>query len=101
MNKRGKAWHLIVLAVLIVAFSLTAIFGVSSTYGDTRTTYVKGASDIRFGIDIRGGVDVTCTAVLIMQPARDPSAAALTTYSPQGIVKNAVLSKTITPLTRN
>ena len=44
---------------LIVLFSLTAIFGVSYTYGDTKNVYVKGASDIRFGIDIRGGVDVT------------------------------------------
>lgn len=59
MNKKGKAWQLFVMAVLIVAFSLTAIFGVSYTYGDTRNVYLKGASDIRFGIDIRGGVDVT------------------------------------------
>ena len=48
-----------VVAILIVLFSLTAIFGVSYTYGDTKNVYVKGASDIRFGIDIRGGVDVT------------------------------------------
>lgn len=41
------------------AVLLTAIFGVSYTYGDTKNVYVKGASDIRFGIDIRGGVDVT------------------------------------------
>ena len=47
------------MAILIVLFSLTAIFGVSYTYGDTKNVYVKGASDIRFGIDIRGGVDVT------------------------------------------
>ena len=44
---------------LIVVFSLTAIFGVSYQYGDTKNIYIKGASDIRFGIDIRGGVDVT------------------------------------------
>jgi hypothetical protein len=49
-------------------------------------------------IEMRGGADVTCTAVLITQPARSPSAAALTTYRPLGIVKNAVLSITITPL---
>lgn len=47
------------MAILIVLFSLTAILGVSYTYGDTKNAYVKGASDIRFGIDIRGGVDVT------------------------------------------
>ena len=59
MNKKGKSWPLFVVAILIVVFSLTAIFGVSYQYGDTKNIYVKGASDIRFGIDIRGGVDVT------------------------------------------
>ena len=59
MNKRGKSWHLIVTALLIVVFSFTALFGVSYTYGDTKNVYIKGAEDIRFGIDIRGGVDVT------------------------------------------
>ena len=59
MNKNGKSWPLFVVAILIVVFSLTAIFGVSYQYGDTKNIYIKGASDIRFGIDIRGGVDVT------------------------------------------
>ena len=59
MNKRGKSWHFIVVALLTVVFSLTALFGVSYQYGDTKNVYIKGASDIRFGIDIRGGVDVT------------------------------------------
>lgn len=59
MNKRGKTWHFIVVALLIVVFALTAIVGVSYQYGDTRNVYIKGVGDIRFGIDIRGGVDVT------------------------------------------
>ena len=59
MNKKGKSWPLFVVAILIVVFSLTAIFGVSYQYGDTKNIYIRGASDIRFGIDIRGGVDVT------------------------------------------
>ena len=59
MNKKGKSWPLFVVAILIVVFSLTAIFGVSYQYGDTKNIYIKGSSDIRFGIDIRGGVDVT------------------------------------------
>lgn len=59
MNRKGKSWPLFVVEILIVLFSLTAILGVSYTYGDTKNVYVKGASDIRFGIDIRGGVDVT------------------------------------------
>ena len=59
MNRKGKSWPLFVVAILIVLFSLTTIFGLSYTYGDTKNVYIKGASDIRFGIDIRGGVDVT------------------------------------------
>ena len=47
MNRKGKSWPLFVVAILIVLFSLTAIFGVSYTYGDTKNVYVKGASDIR------------------------------------------------------
>ena len=43
MNKRGKSWHLIVTALLIVVFSFTALFGVSYTYGDTKNVYIKGA----------------------------------------------------------
>jgi SecD/SecF fusion protein len=59
MKTKGKAWHLWVTAILIVAFAFTAFFGISSTYGDVKTTYIKGASDIRFGVDIKGGVNVT------------------------------------------
>ena len=69
MNRKGKSWPLFVVAILIVLFSLTTIFGVSYTYGDTKNVYIKGASDIRFGIDIRGGVDVT------FMPADDVDAA--------------------------
>ena len=29
MNKRGKAWPFFVVGILIIAFSLTSIFGVS------------------------------------------------------------------------
>ena len=49
MNKRGKSWHLIVTALLIVVFSFTALFGESYTYGDTKNVYNKGAEEIRFG----------------------------------------------------
>lgn len=59
MKRKGRAWPLFVLVVLIAAFAYTAFFGVYSQYGDTTTTWFKGAQDIRFGIDIRGGVDVT------------------------------------------
>lgn len=46
---------------LLAAFTWTVITGVSSQYGDIKTTYIKGVSDIRWGIDIRGGVDVSFT----------------------------------------
>lgn len=59
MKTKGKPWQFFVVAVLIFVFAYTAFFGISTQYGDTVTTWVKGAGDIRFGIDIRGGVDVT------------------------------------------
>ncbi len=59
MKRKGKSWHFFAVAALILIFAWTAFFGVSYQYGDTVTTYIKGAQDIRFGIDIRGGVDVT------------------------------------------
>jgi SecD/SecF fusion protein len=63
MNKKGKSWPLFVVAILIVVFSLTAIFGVSYQYGDTKNIYIKGASDIRGGVDVTfmpaGDVDAT------------------------------------------
>ena len=59
MKTKGKAWQLVVTALLIVVFVYTAFFGVAAKYGDVTTTYIKGAKDIRFGVDIKGGVNVT------------------------------------------
>lgn len=78
MNKKGKAWHFLATAVLILAFAATAILGVSYTYGDTKNVYIKGASDIRFGIDIRGGVDVTFVPADGMDATNEQMAAAET-----------------------
>ena len=64
MKKVGKPVFFIV-AFLIVFLFVTAVFGISSQYGDWRSVYIKGGNDIRWGIDIRGGVDVTFT------PAKD------------------------------
>lgn len=61
MKTKGRAWHLVVSILLIVAFSITAFTGIKINYGDTVSTYIKGASDIRFGVDIKGGVNVTFT----------------------------------------
>ena len=60
MKKVGKPVFFIV-SILIAALIVLSFFGVSTSYGDITTKYVKGAQDIRWGIDIRGGVDVTFT----------------------------------------
>lgn len=67
MRKVKKPVFFIVFAV-IALFALTTVFGVTSQYGDTVTTYVHGVGDIRLGIDIQGGVDVT------FEPAGDVDA---------------------------
>ncbi len=48
-----------IVALLILAFSFTAIFGVAYYNGDNKVTVLKGIGDIRWGIDIRGGVEAT------------------------------------------
>jgi len=60
VNKITKPVFFIVLFV-IAFFSLSQVFGITSQYGDIKTTYIKSADQIRWGIDIRGGVDVTFT----------------------------------------
>ena len=50
-----------VVSILIVALMVVSLTGISTTYGDKTTVYIKGGNDIRWGIDIRGGVDVTFT----------------------------------------
>ncbi len=57
-KKVGKPVFFIVFFV-VLAFTLSTVFGISTYYGDMRTTYVHGLEDIRLGIDIQGGVDVT------------------------------------------
>ena len=54
MKRTPKAVFFIV-AILLLVFTGTAIFGVYGQNG----TIVKGMGDIRWGIDIRGGVEAT------------------------------------------
>ena len=68
MKTKGKAWQLVVTALLIVVFVYTAFFGVAAKYGDVTTTYIKGAKDIRFGVDIKGGVNVTFVPRMATMP---------------------------------
>ena len=90
MNKRGKSWQFVVVALLIVLFSLSALLGFSYQYGDTKTTYVKGAADIRFGIDIRGGVDVTFV------PAGDVDATDVQMQAAQTVINDRLVGLGIT-----
>jgi len=57
MKRTPKAAFFIV-AVLILALSVTSLFGVYTQYGDRTDTIIRGVADIRWGIDIQGGVDV-------------------------------------------
>ncbi len=57
--KRTPKSAFFIVAILILALSYTAIFGVYTSYGDRTDTIIRGVSDIRWGIDIRGGVDAT------------------------------------------
>lgn len=57
-KKTGKPVFFVVFLV-ILAFTYSTIFGISTYYGDIKTTYVHSLEDIRLGIDIQGGVDVT------------------------------------------
>ena len=60
MKRVGKPVFFIV-SILIVLLTVVSFTGISTIYGDKKTTYIKGGNDIRWGIDIRGGVDVTFT----------------------------------------
>ena len=51
MRKVGKPVVFVVVAIIIV-FTTLAFFGISTSYGDITTTYIKGVDDIRWGIDV-------------------------------------------------
>ncbi len=59
MKKKSGKSVFFVTFIVIMAFALSTVFGVSTYYGDIKTTYVHGLEDIRLGIDIQGGVDIT------------------------------------------
>ena len=90
MKTKGKPWQFFVVALLILAFAYTAFFGVSSQYGDTVTTWIKGAQDIRFGIDIRGGVEVT------FMPADDYDATEEQLAAAESVIQQRLLNLNIT-----
>ena len=89
MRKVGKPVVFVVVAIIIV-FTTLAFFGISTSYGDITTTYIKGVVDIRWGIDIRGGVDVTFTPPEGYDATPEEMAAA------ESIIKVRLVSQNIT-----
>ena len=79
-----------IIALLILAFSFTAIFGVSYYVGDNKHTVVKGIGDIRWGIDIRGGVEAT------FKPANGYDATDKQLDSAKSIIELRMVSQGIT-----
>ena len=67
MKRIGKPMFFIA-AIVILAFTALSFTGISTTYGDKTTDFIKGANSIRWGIDIRGGVDVTFTPPADIEP---------------------------------
>ncbi|MEG1477366.1 MAG: protein translocase subunit SecD [Oscillospiraceae bacterium] len=90
MKTKGKPWQFFVVALLIFCFAYTAFFGVSTKYGDTTTTWIKGAENIRFGIDIRGGVDVT------FMPANGVDADDVQMSAAESVIKQRLVNLNIT-----
>ncbi|MCH5297439.1 MAG: protein translocase subunit SecD [Ruminococcus sp.] len=79
-----------IVALLILAFSFTAIFGVAYYTGDNKNTVVKGIGDIRWGIDIKGGVEAT------FKPANDYDATDAQLESAKSIIELRMISQGIT-----
>lgn len=79
-----------IVALLILVFAATSIFGVSYYVGDNRQTIIKGLGDIRWGIDIRGGVEAT------FKPAGDYNATDHQLDSAKAIIENRMISEGIT-----
>ncbi len=89
--KRTPKSAFFIVAVLILALSYTALFGVYTSYGDRTDTVIRGVGDIRWGIDIRGGVDVTFGPV---NEKADPTAEQLDGI--KTIIEQRLVSKNIT-----
>lgn len=79
-----------IVALLILAFAFTSIFGVSYYVGDNKQTVIKGLGDVRWGIDIRGGVEAT------FKPAGDYNATDQQLDSAKSIIENRMISGGIT-----
>ncbi|MDD5795589.1 MAG: protein translocase subunit SecD [Oscillospiraceae bacterium] len=79
-----------VVALLILVFAASSIFGVSYYVGDNKQTFVKGLGDVRWGIDIRGGVEAT------FKPAGNYDATDEQLDSAKSIIETRMISEGIT-----
>ena len=79
-----------IVAVLILAFAFTAIFGIAYYNGDNKVTVFKGLSDIRWGIDISGGVNAT------FKPADDYDASERELKAARATIEQRMISSGIT-----
>lgn len=89
MKRVGKPVVFIVV-LLIAVLTYLSFFGVTSYYGDTQKTVIKGANNIRWGIDIRGGVDATFSAPKDIEVTKAQMAAA------ESVIKMRLVTKNIT-----
>lgn len=79
-----------IVALLILFFTFTSIFGIKGKNGDNPVTYLKGVGDIRWGIDINGGVEATFT------PATSQKATKQQMDSAESTIKQRLIGENIT-----
>ena len=90
MMKRVPKPVFFIVALLILAFTFTAVFGISYYNGDNKVTVIKGISDIRWGIDISGGVNAT------FKPADDYNATKEEMDAAKATIETRMISSGIT-----
>ncbi|MBR6872779.1 MAG: protein translocase subunit SecF [Ruminococcus sp.] len=89
MHKTKKPVFFIVL-LCILGLGYLTFFGIHTYFGDTRTTYIKGADEIRWGIDIQGGVNAT------FEPADGYEASEEDMDSAKAVIEQRLVSMNIT-----
>lgn len=87
--KRVKKQVFFIIAFLILALTLTSVFGIAYTDGrGTKHTILKGIGDIRWGIDIRGGVEAIFTPDTTEEVTNDDLDAAKSTIEVRMVANN-------------
>lgn len=88
--KRGKKPVFFIVVLAIAAFAYLTYAGISTQYGDIKTTYIKGVDEIRWGIDIQGGVNAT------FEPANDYDASETEIDAAKAVIEQRLVSLNIT-----